>query len=58
MKHYLVKFKYADQLSNWQWCNQNCTVYAKTEHEAKVKAIALYDLGLDSEYQIVSVEEI
>lgn len=58
MKHYRITFKYADQFSNWQWRNQSCSVYAKTDYEARAKAIDLYGLGGDCNYQILSVEEV
>lgn len=58
MKHYQVKFKYADSYSNWNWRNQSCSVYADNEIEARAKCIQLYGLGSDCDYQITSVEEI
>lgn len=58
MKHYEVCFKYADSYSNWSWRNQQCSVYAKDESEAKSKCINLYGLGTDCDYEIISVKEI
>lgn len=57
-KEYEVKFKYADSYSNWNWCNQQCTVEAKNESEAKAKCIKLYGLGKDCDYEIISVIQI
>ena len=50
MKH--IKFKYADSLSNWEWREQECTV------ESVQKCIELYGLGIDCEYEIISVEDV
>ena len=58
MKHYQVKFKYADSYSDWNWRSQQCYVYADNEVEARSKCIRLYGLGKDCDYQITSVEEI
>lgn len=57
-KHYQVKFRYADAYSNWSWCNQQCSVYAYDENEARNKCISLYGLGTDCDYEILSVTEI
>ena len=56
-KHYKVSFKYADSMSNWEWRNQSCMVFADNEHEAKRTCIKLYGLGTDCDYEILSVEE-
>lgn len=58
MKHYEVAFKYADAMSNWTWRAQKCSVVAKSEAEARVKCIQLYGLGVDCDYEIVSVKEL
>lgn len=58
MKYYEVKFKYADAYSHWSWRNQQCTVEAKNESEAKAKCIRLYSLGEDCDYEIISVTQI
>lgn len=47
-----VTFKYADALSNWQWRTQRCIV------ESVDKAVEIYGLGVDCEYEIVEVEEV
>ena len=57
-KEYEVKFKYADSYSRWCWRNQECTLEARNEQEAKEKCMKLYGLGVDCDYQIVSVKEI
>ena len=47
-----IKFRYCDAMSNWQWCEQECVV--SSVHEC----IKLYGLGIDCEYEIISVKEI
>ena len=47
-----IKFKYADSMSNWQWREQECVVSSVRE------CIKLYGLGIDCEYEILSVKEI
>ena len=56
-KRYHIKFKYADSLSNYEWRNQECHLYAVDVCQAKQKCIKLYGLGIDCEYEIISVEE-
>ena len=50
MKH--IKFKYADAMSNWEWREQECTVSSVEE------CIRIYGLGVDCEYEIISVEDV
>lgn len=57
-RHYEIKFKYWDSMSNWQERSQSCTIYAYDAFLAKRKCIELYGLGLDCEYEIVSIKEI
>ena len=47
-----IKFKYADALSNWEWREQECVVSSVSECKR------IYGLGIDCEYEILSVEEI
>lgn len=47
-----ITFKYADAMSNWQWREQECIVSSVRE------CIKLYGLGIDCDYEILSVEEI
>lgn len=47
-----IKFKYRDYLSNGNWNEQECLVSSVQE------CIKLYGLGVDCEYQILSVEEV
>ena len=47
-----ITFRYADALSNWQWRTQRCVV------ESVAECIKIYGLGIDCDYEIVSVEEI
>lgn len=50
-KLFRIKFRYADEYSNWEWRYQQCTM------ESVDKCIEVY--GLDScMYEILSVEEI
>lgn len=58
LKMFKVKFKYADSMSNFEWRNQECTVSARDGAEARKKCIALYGLGIDCDYQILSIEEV
>lgn len=50
MKH--ITFEYADEMSNWKWRKQSCTVSSINE------CIKLYGLGVDCDYRILSVEEV
>ena len=57
MKHYEIKFQYADDYSHYEWRNQMCSLYAMDKEEAIDKCIELY--GLDGcDYKILSVTEI
>ena len=47
-----IKFRYADAYSNWEWHNQECTVSSIAECKK------IYGLGIDCDYEIISVEEI
>ena len=47
-----ITFKYADALSNWQWRTQSCVVTSVAE------CIKIYGLGIDCEYEILSVEDV
>ena len=47
-----VKFKYRDELSKGQWREQKCQVSSVDE------CIRIYGLGVDCEYEIISVEQI
>lgn len=47
-----IKFKYADAMSNWQWREQQCVVSSVAECKR------IYGLGIDCDYEIISVEEI
>lgn len=57
-KRYEIEFEYADQMSNWETRKQSCSLYAKNEYEARQKCIKLYGLGVDCEYEIMSVKAI
>lgn len=48
-----IKFKYADEMSHWEWRKQSCIVSSVEE----CKRIYGLDNG-DVEYEIVSVEEV
>lgn len=47
-----IKFKYRDKESNWEWREQQCTVSSVEECKR------IYGLGIDCEYEIISVEKI
>jgi len=47
-----IKFKYRDAMSNWEWRTQSCTVSSVDE------CIRIYGLGIDCDYEIISVEDI
>jgi hypothetical protein len=47
-----IKFRYRDELSNWQWRNQECVMSSVAE------CIRIYGLGVDCDYEIISVEEV
>ena len=47
-----VKFRYRDEMSNWQWREQQCIVSSVDE------AIRIYGLGVDCEYEIISATPI
>lgn len=46
-----ITFRYRDQLSNWQWRTQHCVVSSVDE------CIRIYGLGVDCDYEILSVED-
>jgi hypothetical protein len=46
-----IKFRYADAMSNWQWRTQSCVMRSVAE------CIKVYGLGIDCDYEILSVEE-
>ena len=47
-----IKFKYRDEISNWEWREQECVGSSVEEW------IKIYGLGIDCDYQILSVEDI
>ena len=47
-----VVFEYRDDLSNWEWRQQECVVSSVEECKR------IYGLGVDCEYKIVKVEEV
>jgi hypothetical protein len=47
-----IKFKYRDKYSNWEWREQTCTVSSIEECKR------IYNLGVDCDYEIISVEKI
>ena len=47
-----IKFKYRDKYTNGDWSYQECTMPSVRE------CIEWYGLGVDCEYEIISVEEI
>ena len=49
---YRITFRYQDAMSNWEWLEQSCTMSFIKE------CIEWYGLGVDCEYEIISVEKI
>ncbi len=47
-----IDFKYADELSNWEWREQSCIVSSVEECKR------LYGLGIDCEYEITKITEV
>ena len=47
-----IKFKYRDSYSNWEWREQEC--FMSSVKECK----EVYGLGVDCDYEIISVEEV
>ena len=47
-----IKFRYRDQLSNWEWREQECSVQSVEE------CIKIYGLGIDCDYRIIEVTEV
>ena len=47
-----ITFEYADEMSNWEWRQQECTMSSVEE------CIKFYGLGIDCKYRIINVEEI
>lgn len=47
-----IKFKYMDKYSCGKWNEQECIMHSIKE------CIEWYGLGVDCEYQIISVEEV
>lgn len=46
-----ITFEYADEMSNWEWRKQECSVSSVEECKR------IYGLGVDCEYRIISVED-
>lgn len=53
-----VDFRYRDEYSLDKWNEQGCAVCADNEQDAVNKAKQLYGLGIDCEYEIISVVEV
>ena len=47
-----IKFRYRDEMSDWEWREQECVM--RSVEECK----RVYGLGVDCDYQIISVEEV
>lgn len=47
-----ITFRYKDELSKWEWREQSCIVPSVSE------CIRIYGLGVDCEYEILSVKEV
>lgn len=49
---YEITFRYADELSHWEWREQSCVVSSIAECKR------IYGLGIDCEYEIISIRKI
>ncbi len=47
-----ITFRYRDDLSNWEWRTQHCTV------ESVEECIRIYGLGTDCQYEILEVKNV
>lgn len=47
-----IKFEYRDEMSNWEWKEQECLVNSVEECKR------IYGLGIDCDYRIIEVKEI
>ena len=47
-----IKFEYRDEMSNWEWREQECLVSSVEECKR------IYGLGIDCDYRIIEVKEI
>lgn len=47
-----IKFEYRDEMSNWEWKEQECVVSSVEECKR------IYGLGIDCDYRIIEVKEI
>ena len=47
-----IKFRYRDEMSNWEWKTQKCVVSSVEE------CIRIYGLGTDCDYEILEVKEV
>ena len=47
-----IKFKYRDAYTNGRWAEQSCVC------ESVKECIEWYGLGIDCDYEIISVEEV
>ena len=47
-----IKFEYRDEMSNWEWREQECVVSSVEECKR------IYGLGIDCDYRIIEVKEI
>ena len=56
MKSFRIKFKYADEMSGFEWRNQECHMYGRDEFEAVDKCIEWYGLFESGvQYKILEV---
>lgn len=47
-----IKFRYRDQMSNWQWREQECTCSSLKQCKE------WYGLGVDCDYEILEIKEV
>lgn len=58
MKRFEIEFRYSDELSKGKWHRQSCILAAEDRGAAIEKCKNLYGLGVDCEYEIISVKEV
>lgn len=47
-----IKFRYRDEMSKWEWREQECCVSSVQECKR------IYGLGIDCDYEIIEVKKI
>ena len=58
MHSYKIKFKYCDPYTRGNWSENESVFNANSEYEAIKKCKEFFGLGVDCDYEIISVKEI